>query len=175
MNLLGLPTLVSLLLLTSLPEGSVVPDFSAPNQDGKEVKLSDLKGKPVLIYFYPKDDTPGCTKQACDLRDRYAQFQKAGIVVLGVSRQDAKSHQAFRAKYRLPFDLLTDKDGELAKKLGVELMPLVGVHKRQSLLIGADGKVVAFFADVDPKTHAELVLKKLAPAEKAPEATPAVR
>jgi thioredoxin-dependent peroxiredoxin len=155
-------------LFAALPIGAAVPDVSAPNQDGKEVKLSELKGKPVLVYFYPKDDTPGCTKQACDLRDRYAQFQKAGIVVLGVSRQDAASHQAFRKKYKLPFDLLTDKDGELAKKLGVELMPVIGIHKRQSLLIGADGKVVAFFPDVDVSAHADLVLKKLDPAQAAP-------
>lgn len=143
-----------------------MPDFAAPNQDGKVIKLSELKGKPVLVYFYPKDDTPGCTKEACALRDRFAKFQAAGIVILGVSRQDAKSHQAFRAKYHLPFDLLTDEKGEVAKLLGVETYAIIGVHKRQSLLVGADGTLVEFFGAVDPETHADEVLEKIASREK---------
>src|SRR6478672_4717328 len=123
--------LIALLALTAgLPAGSPAPDVAAPNQDGKLVKLSELKGKPVLLYFYPKDDTPGCTKEACSLRDDYSRFQKAGAVILGVSRQDAESHKAFRAKYHLPFDLLTDKDGSFAKAFGAETMPVVGYHKR---------------------------------------------
>ena len=149
------------LAVAALPVGSPVPDFTAPNQDGKAVSLTSFKGQPVLVYFYPKDDTPGCTKEACALRDRYATFQKAGIVILGVSRQDAESHRAFRAKYKLPFDLLTDKDGDVAKALGVDTMPVLGIHKRQSLLIGADGKLVAFFHDVDPEKHADEVLALL--------------
>jgi len=154
------------LLLAALPVGAPVPDFAAPNQDGKVIKLSELKGKPVLVYFYPKDDTPGCTKEACALRDRFAKFQAAGIVILGVSRQDAKSHQAFRAKYHLPFDLLTDEKGEVAKLLGVETYAIIGVHKRQSLLVGADGTLVEFFGAVDPETHADEVLEKIASREK---------
>jgi thioredoxin-dependent peroxiredoxin len=153
-------------LLAALPVGAPVPDFAAPNQDGKVITLSALKGKPVLVYFYPKDDTPGCTKEACALRDRFAKFQAAGIVILGVSRQDAKSHQAFRAKYHLPFDLLTDEKGEVAKRLGVETYAIIGVHKRQSLLVGADGTLLEFFGAVDPETHADEVLEKLASSEK---------
>jgi peroxiredoxin Q/BCP len=157
-------TSLALLVLSSLPVGAPVPDFSAPNQDGKAVTLSEFKGKPVLVYFYPKDDTPGCTKEACALRDRFTKFQAAGIVILGVSRQDGESHRAFRAKYHLPFDLLTDRDGAVSKLLGVETYPLIGVHKRQSLLIGADGKLVAFYGAVDPETHADEVLRTLAAA-----------
>lgn len=151
-----------LLVVAALPVGAPVPDFAAPNQDGKVVKLSELKGRPVLVYFYPKDDTPGCTKQACALRDRFEKFLKAGVVILGVSRQDAASHRAFRAKHRLPFDLLTDADGSVATRLGVETYAVIGIHKRQSLLIGADGRLLEFFATVDPERHADEVLARLA-------------
>ncbi len=154
--------------VAGLPPGSPVPAFSAPNQDGKTVSLKDFSGKPVLIYFYPKDDTPGCTKEACALRDRFSRFQKAGAIILGVSRQDAASHRAFREKYRLPFDLLTDKDGDIAKALGVGTVPIIGVHKRQSLLVGADGKLAAFYGDVDPEKHADEVLAQIEKASAPP-------
>jgi peroxiredoxin Q/BCP len=155
----------TLLILSSasfaLSAGDPAPDFKAKNQDAKEVKLSDFRGKPVLLYFYPKDDTPGCTKEACSFRDEYTKFQKMGAVILGISRQDAKSHRAFKAKYHLPFDLLTDKDGSLAKEYGVELMPVIGYHKRQSALISSDGKLIRFYPDVDPLKHTAQVLKDL--------------
>jgi peroxiredoxin Q/BCP len=160
-----------LALLSGLPVGTPAPDVAAPNQDGKLIRISDFKGKPVLVYFYPKDDTPGCTKEACTLRDDYARFTKAGAVILGVSRQDAESHKAFRAKYHIPFDLLTDKDGDFAKAFGVETMAIIGLHKRQSVLIGADGKVLKFFTDVDPEAHSAEVLKLLGAAA-APAAPP---
>ena len=159
-QILGFLGLISPLL--GLAPGSAVPDFSAPNQDGKTVKLSDFRGKPVLIYFYPKDDTPGCTKEACHFRDEYSQFQKLGAVILGISRQDAKSHQEFKKKHRIPFDLLVDEDGKVAESLGVKTMPIIGFHKRQSILIGPDGKVAKFYADVDPNKHTAEVLKDLA-------------
>jgi peroxiredoxin Q/BCP len=146
------------LILAGLEPGTVAPDVSAPNQEGKTIRIADLKGHPVLIYFYPKDDTPGCTKEACALRDAYTRYQNEGIVILGVSRQDAASHKAFINKYRLPFDLLTDADGEFAKAFGVKTVPLFGWHKRQSVLLDADGKVVKSFDDVDPSKHAEEVL-----------------
>ena len=144
-----------------LSSGEVAPNFSAKNQDGKVVSLQDFKGKPVLIFFYPKDDTPGCTKEACSLRDQYQSFQKAGAVILGISRQDSKSHQEFKAKHRLPFDLLTDADGSLAQSFGVETLPLIGLHKRQSILISASGKVIKFYSSVDPATHSQEVLDEL--------------
>jgi peroxiredoxin Q/BCP len=156
------------LLTAGLPTGAQAPDISARNQDGKLIRLSDLKGKPVLIYFYPKDDSPGCTKEACELRDSYAAFQKAGAVILGVSTQDAASHRAFRAKYHLPFDLLVDEDGAVAKAFGVASVPVIGYHQRQSVLLDAQGKVVKFFDKVDPATHSTEVLKLLgAPAAPA--------
>src|SRR4051812_23472017 len=87
----------------ALEPGQAAPEFSAKNQDGKTIKLSELKGKPVLMYFYPKDDTPGCTKEACSFRDEYAKFKQKGAVILGVSAQDEASHRKFREKYHLPF------------------------------------------------------------------------
>ena len=153
--------LLALVAAAGLAPGTAAPQFTAQNQDGKTVKLSDFSGKPVLIYFYPKDDTPGCTKEACSLRNDYAKFEKAGAVILGVSKQDAKSHRAFKAKYHLPFDLIADTDGKLAEAFKVEHYPIVGIFKRQSVLLDGQGKVVKFFDDVDPATHAAQVLALL--------------
>ena len=158
--------LSGLLLLASLGAGAVelggvAPEFQARNQDGKSVKLSDYKGKPVLLYFYPKDDTPGCTKEACEFRDRFKEFKKQGAVVFGVSRQDEKSHQEFKAKHKLPFDLLVDADGKIAALYGIETMPVVGFHKRQSVLIAGSGKILQIYKDVDPQSHPKTVLEDL--------------
>src|SRR3989338_4863444 len=101
-------------LIMAISAGVPAPNFAAKNQDGKEMHLSDFKGKFVLIYFYPKDDTPGCTKEACDFRDSFTKVKKLNAVVLGVSRQEAASHKKFIAKHKLPFDLLVDHDGEIA-------------------------------------------------------------
>ena len=147
--------------LMGLKAGELAPDFAVPNQDGKTVHLSDFKGKPVLVYFYPKDDTPGCTKEACMLRDNYSQFQKRGAIILGVSTQDEKSHQAFRTKHNLPFDLLVDKDGVISKAFGIAKIPIIGILKRKSVLVGADGKVVKTYEDVDPSKHSAEVLADL--------------
>jgi peroxiredoxin Q/BCP len=145
----------------ALRAGEAAPDFAAKNQDGKVVHLADFKGRPILLYFYPKDDTPGCTKEACSFRDEFEAFKKLGAVVLGVSGQDEKSHRAFRAKHRLPFDLLVDEDGALAKSYGIGTMFLIGLHKRRSVLIGPDGQVLKVYESVDPTTHATEVLKDL--------------
>lgn len=145
----------------ALSPGDPVPDFQASNQDGKRVKLSDFAGKAVLLYFYPKDDTPGCTQEACTFRDEFAKFKQRGAVVLGVSRQSAETHRQFRKKHRLPFDLLVDENGDLAQSLGVGTMPVLGLHKRQSLLISADGRLIRFFEDVIPGSHAREVLSEL--------------
>lgn len=154
--LLGLmPTLLA------LKSGEPVPDFSAPNQAGKIVKLSNFKGKPVLLFFYPKDETPGCTKEACSFRDEYSKFKKLGAVVLGISRQDSEAHQKFIEKHKLPFDLLVDKEGAIAKSFGVGTLPIIGLLQRKSVLIGPDGKLVRFYDNVDPKTHSAEVLKDL--------------
>lgn len=149
------------LVLMGLSPGETVPDFSAKNQDNKVIKLSDFRGKYVLIFFYPKDDTPGCTREACSFRDEYSKFTQIGAVVLGISRQDQVSHSRFRMKHRIPFDLLVDRDGEIAEKLGVKKMPIIGLHQRQSLLLGPDGKLVKFYSSVDPQTHTQEVLKDI--------------
>lgn len=145
-------------LLAGLEPGVVAPDVSALNQDGRRVKLSDFPGRPVLIFFYPKDDTPGCTKEACALRDAYSRYQELGIVILGVSRQSPESHRAFKAKHHLPFDLLSDEDGSFSRAFGVKAIPVVGWLKRQSVLLDASHKVARFFDDVDPAKHAAEVL-----------------
>lgn len=145
-------------LLMAVSAGTAAPDFSAKNQDGKAVKLSDFKGKFVLLFFYPKDETSGCTMEACALRDSFAELKKLNAVVLGISRQDASSHKKFIAKHNLPYDLLIDEDGSVAKAFGVGLMPIVGFHRRKSVLVGPDGKVVRFYDDVNPSTHAREVV-----------------
>jgi peroxiredoxin Q/BCP len=139
--------------------GEVAPDLTVRDQEGREVTLSQFRGKWLLIYFYPKDDTPGCTKQACSIRDGYSKFGKANIVVYGASSQDAESHKKFKARYNLPFDLIVDRDGKLGDALGIEKYPLVGIYKRQTVLIDPQGKVSLRMDDVDPATHADEILK----------------
>lgn len=153
----SLPFLFTPVLLALAP-GAAVPNLAARNQDGKMIRISDFKGKFVLLYFYPKDETPGCTKEACSFRDEYASIKKLNAVVLGVSRQDEKSHRKFIAQHKLPFDLLVDADGSFAKAFGVSTMPIVGFHKRQSVLIGPDGKVLHFYESVDPNKHVQEVI-----------------
>ena len=160
-NLAILSMLILAIAGIGLKSGDLAPDFAVKNQDGKVVHLHDFEGKPVLMYFYPKDETPGCTKEACSFRDEFSKFKKLGAVVLGVSMQDEKSHQGFRSKHKIPFDLLVDQDGSLAKAYGVGFLAGVPLHKRQSILISAGGKVLKFYDNVDPKTHTNEVLKDL--------------
>ncbi len=147
-----------------LEEGKKAPDFTAKNQNGDKVKLSDNKGSRVVLYFYPKDDTPGCTKQACSLRDGFATFKKKGIKVFGVSIDDEKSHQKFIEKYDLPFDLLADTDKKIVEKYGVwgeKSMygrKYMGTH-RKTFLIDENGKIVKIFDKVKVAEHADEVLK----------------
>lgn len=146
-------------VLFALSSGDQLPDISAKNQDGKSVQFSTLKGQFILIYFYPKDETPGCTKEACSLRDEYAKFKKLNTAIFGVSRQDGKSHQEFRNKHKLPFDLLVDLDGKLGQALGVGTIPgKDDLSLRQSLLIGPNGKILRTYPDVDPAKHATEII-----------------
>lgn len=147
----------------ALQPGDQAPDFSLLDQNGKVQLLSDFKGKTVLLYFYPKDDTPGCTTEACTLRDSFKQFQKAGIIILGVSTDSVKSHEKFSKKYSLPFPLLADENREVvkvyhvwAKKkfMGKEFM---GTN-RTSFLIDKKGKIVKVYENVKPEEHAGSVL-----------------
>ena len=147
-----------------LKEGSKAPEFTAKDQDGKKVKLSDYKGKRVVLYFYPKDDTPGCTKEACSFRDADEVFNSKGIKVFGVSTDDEKSHQKFISKFQLPFDLLADTDKKIVEKYGAwgEKSMYGRTYMgtlRKTFLIGEDGKIVKIFDKVKVAEHADEVLK----------------
>jgi peroxiredoxin Q/BCP len=156
-----------------LAAGSSAPDFTLPARSGKTISLHDFAGqKDVLIYFYPKDDTPGCTRESCSLRDGWGDLGKAGIEVLGISRDDAASHNAFAAKYNLPFELLTDANHAVHEAYGAwgqNPNPAWGVGPlRKSFLVGKDGKIKHVFDKVDTEHHAEQVLRAagFAPAPK---------
>jgi len=146
-----------------LQEGRVAPDFKTTNTNGETVRLKDLRGKKVVLYFYPKDDTPGCTKEACSFRDAFADFTKRGIEVLGVSTDSEASHQKFTAKYKLPFTLLVDTDHSIADAYGVygekKFMgrTYMGV-KRMTFLIDEKGKIKKIFEKVKVDEHAREVL-----------------
>jgi len=139
-----------------LSEGETVPALSARDHNGTELSLESLRGKVIVVYFYPKDATPGCTKEACAFRDVWSRYEEKGIVVLGVSRDDTASHQSFAKEHELPFSLISDEDGKWGQAFGVGSM--VGMHKRVSFLVGPDGKIARVYPKVDPGVHAEQVL-----------------
>jgi len=143
--------------------GSAAPDFRLQDQDGAWHSLADYRGRWVALYFYPKDDTPGCTKEACAFRDNIFAFDRLGATVLGVSLDDAESHARFADKYSLPFPLLADVGGEVAKAYGV-LTRFAGfrVASRQSFLIDPEGRIARHYAKVDPEQHSAQVLADLA-------------
>jgi peroxiredoxin Q/BCP len=150
-----------------IEEGTPAPDFALQSDAGETVRLSDLRGKPVVLYFYPKDDTTGCTTQACGIRDAYGEFERAGAVVLGVSPDDEASHVKFRSKYDLPFTLLADTDHQVADLYGVwgekkyAGRTYHGVF-RSTFVIDEGGAVKKVMRDVKPNTHADDVLAVLA-------------
>lgn len=150
-------------------EGEPAPDFTATTDAGERVSLSDFRGRPVVLYFYPRDDTPGCTAQACGIRDTYAEFESAGAVVLGISPDDEAAHAKFRDKYALPFTLLADPEHEVAERYGTwgekryRGRTYWGVS-RTTFLVTADGTVAKVMHDVNPDTHADDVLAALASA-----------
>jgi len=150
---------------SALKPGELIPDVAAKNQDGKIVKLTKFKGQFVVLYFYPKDETPGCTTEAQTFQADLSKFKDLNAVVLGVSRQDEESHQKFIAKHGLKFDLLVDKDGKLGEAFGVGSIPILGLAKRQSALIGPDGKLIRFYDSVNPKDHAKEVLEDIKKAK----------
>jgi peroxiredoxin Q/BCP len=150
-----------------IAEGQEAPDFELTSDTGETVRLSELRGKPVVLYFYPKDDTPGCTTQACGIRDAYGEFERAGAVVLGVSPDNERSHVKFRETYKLPFRLLADTEHAVAEQYGVwgerSFMgkAYMGVS-RSTFVIAADGTVKKIFPKVKPAEHAQDVLDVLA-------------
>jgi len=142
-----------------LAVGASAPDIEATAQDGEKVKLADLRGKPVVVYFYPKDGTPGCTAEAQGIRDQWEPLKQTGAVVIGVSTDDAESHKAFAEKHSLPFLLLPDPDGNIAKAFGVPLT--LGRAKRVTFVIDKQGKIAKVYPQVSPKGHAEELLAAL--------------
>jgi thioredoxin-dependent peroxiredoxin len=144
----------------ALTVGTTAPDFSVKDTNGNIVTLASLRGKKVVMYFYPKDDTPGCTKEACSFRDNYSIYLEKGIVVLGVSQDDEAAHQAFTAKYSLPFPLLADVGGALSKAYDVDAG---GYSKRVTYAIDLQesGKIVFVDESVNTSTHADDMLKAL--------------
>jgi peroxiredoxin Q/BCP len=156
----------------ALKVGDPAPALTLTLQDGKTVDLASLKGKQYVVYFYPKDDTPGCTVEAQGIRDQWEAFQKAGIQVFGVSMQDAASHTAFIEKHKLPFPLVVDADRKVTAAFGV---PVRGGEfaARQTFLVGTDGKIKQIWRDVTPAEHAKQVLDAAGAAATAPGTAPA--
>ncbi|MCA9846948.1 MAG: thioredoxin-dependent thiol peroxidase [Dehalococcoidia bacterium] len=151
----------------TLEAGDKAPAFTLKDQDGKTHSLKDYAGQTVVLYFYPKDDTPGCTKEACSFRDNFGAIEEAGAVVLGVSADDASSHQKFRAKYDLPFPLLVDEGAKVATKYGawgekvLYGKTVIGMT-RSTFIIGPDGRLTKVWKRVQADGHADHVLKALA-------------
>lgn len=159
----------------ALTAGSKAPDFTVKDQDGKEVKLTDFKGKKVVLYFYPKDMTPGCTAESCNLRDNYNVLQKSGYEVLGVSTDDEKSHRKFIEKEKLPFRLLADTDKSLHSKYGTWVEKSMYGRKymgtaRVTFVINESGVIEEIIEKVDTKNHTDQILKGIgtSPTKPAP-------
>ena len=149
-----------------LKTGDKAPDFTLPNQEGKKVKLSDLRGQWLLLYFYPKDNTPGCTKEACSIRDSMPRFNTQGLKVMGISTDSVESHKKFSQKHDLSFDLLSDKEKKVVKSYGVwgkkkfMGMEFMGT-RRMSFLINPEGKIAKIYEKVKPAKHAQEVLEDI--------------
>jgi peroxiredoxin Q/BCP len=152
--------------MSLLKEGTKAPDFRAVNQEGKNISLSDYKGKKVILYFYPKDDTPGCTAEACNLRDNYSSLTEKGFIVIGVSPDAEKSHQKFVEKYNLPFNLVADTTKEITKKYGAwGTKKMYGKEMegvlRTTYVIDENGIIIKVIPKVETSKHAEQVLSEL--------------
>jgi len=139
-----------------LPVGAVAPDVVGTTRDGKSTTLSAARGHAAVVYFYPKDETPGCTKEACAFRDVFDKYEARHITIFGVSRDTEESHREFRAKHSLPFPLVADGDGSIANAYGVS--STFGMTSRVTFLIGPSGTIVRVWPDVDPGIHANEVL-----------------
>ena len=150
----------------TISAGEPAPEFTLADEEGRMHSLSDYSGKPVVLYFYPKDDTPGCTKEACGFRDDYSAYEEAGVVILGVSPDTSKSHAKFKTKYELPFTLLADPDHDVLKLYGVWGLKksfgreYEGVF-RTTFLIGGDGNILKVFKKVKPAVHSAEILSAL--------------
>ncbi len=157
-----------------LPVGAIAPDVVGKDPAGKMVHLSEVRGNPAVVYFYPKDGTPGCTTEACAFRDAFKGYEAKHIVVFGVSRDSTDSHAKFAAHHSLPFPLVADQDGAISIAYGVS--QFLGMDSRVTFLVGSDGKIAHVWPNVDPGVHADEVLAAAANATAAPApaaATPA--
>ena len=155
---MGIIAMLGLASAAEVTEGASAPAFEAQDQHGATVRLADFKGKSaVVLYFYPKDDTPGCTAEACSLRDGFAAIREAGAVILGVSADNGPSHKAFAETFHLPFSLLADPDKKIIEAYGVK-MPLIGIAKRVTFIIDKKGIVRHVLSDVNTKGHDQQVL-----------------
>jgi len=149
-----------------LEPGDDAPDFSLPNQDGGLVTLSDIDSEYTVVYFYPRADTPGCTTEACSFRDDWDSYEEAGVAVVGISDDPVEDLQAFREKFDLPFDLLSDEDGDVSKtyssfgEKNVFGNQVMGVF-RNTFVVDDDGEIVAVYEGVDPEEHADEILSDL--------------
>ena len=160
-----------------LKEGEIAPPFSTQMVTGEQIapmSLADFHGRKVVLYFYPKDDTSGCTREACAFRDGYARYTNAGLVVLGCSVDSAEAHKDFIRKNSLPFPLLLDPDKKIAKAYGAANgIPILGLDRRITYVIDENGKIVKVYPSVDPSAHAIEILNDLGVANAAPPAAPA--
>ena len=143
-----------------LPSGAAAPDLAATDQTGKVRRITEERGHPLVVYFYPKDGTPGCTKEACAFRDQWERYQKAGVQIFGVSADDQKSHEQFAKEQHLPFPIVADPSHAWSAAFGVSTK--LGMDSRVSFLIDAGGKVAKIYPHVDPALHADEVLKDAA-------------
>jgi peroxiredoxin Q/BCP len=153
--------------MKQLKEGDRAPAFEGRNQEGKTIRLSDLKGKKVVLYFYPKDDTPGCTAEACNLRDNYAELAEKGFEVIGVSPDTEKSHIKFRGKYQIPYNLISDTEKKILKEYGAwgeknMYGKIAQGVLRTTYVISEEGVIEKVFTKVNTKDHARQILEGLA-------------
>ncbi len=153
--------------MTQLKEGDKAPAFEGKNQDGKTIRLNDFKGKKVVLYFYPKDNTPGCTEEACNLRDNYAELSEKGFEVIGISPDSEKSHIKFRGKHKLPYNLISDSEKKILKDYGAwgEKSMYGKFFKgvlRTTFIINEEGVIEKVFTKVNTKDHARQILEGLA-------------
>lgn len=149
-----------------LSEGVKAPEFNLTDSEGNQHRLSDYEGETIVVYFYPKDDTPGCTKEACSFRDAYADFKEAGVEVIGISPDTEQSHKKFANKYDLPFTLLSDPDHQVSEAYGVwGLKKYMGREYegiyRTTFIIGPDGEIKRVFENVKPSDHSQEVLEEV--------------
>ncbi len=148
-------------LLLADMTGALAPDFALKDQDGEVHRLADYNGQWLVVYFYPKDDTPGCTVEANEFKDNYSTLTDLGVTLLGVSLDDAESHAEFKQKYNLPFDLLADDDKTMAKAYGVLGNMVFSYAKRQTFIIDPEGNIAKHYLEVEPKKHALEVINDI--------------